>query len=607
MEKFIPARLLKKISSYHPGDGDWEFTPNGALEMLMDCAPVGADLDFHGRIKVAINKLEQQVEASKPIDQKIVKLEAMLDEIKPGDRNRDVIEQKIEELKDRSFLQGEYEAMVEQERMKERLEQLKKKKAPSHVEAREMQMLESKLKKTISGGMNTGRVEGYTLPDLTEEDLDEIERDRQYLRSLSFPPDDYFEIDINELRREGLYGGSHVDWIKPLKVECYNITKEELIEVGKNAIANQELVKILSYHGASHSQGLLLSALEEGIEFDFIYHANLEMEMNDELEYVKYMVLEVLGDRKLPLVIITRGEDLETIFYEKGAFPTIFRRWCTIFFKIIPYKLLFKYLWYPFIKEVVRYSAGDLRRKEKYLEKCLERYEEIGEFTGGDDSLLSRLDTKRREEGLDPEEKSTRKRLMEKKRISINIQKLPREIELGVKVTDTGRISRTWNGRRLLVLQYLGIQSHQSEGRKNMNPFPTLSEMSTETLLVYEVLPTFIVPEDFKREHAGEYEKAEDFNLILVKEAGAFQNPNERRFGRHGCLICPFSGWEFFQYLKEECPELHERAITLRNKTFEKYFEGKEYEIYRLGKEISETAMEKYEERTGKELTESPF
>lgn len=458
-----------------------------------------------------------------------------------------------------------------------------------------------------SSGMNTGRVEGYKKPILSNDELSQINADRVFLRSLKFTPTDAFEIA--EISRS--------KWVKPLQVECYNIDRKKLIELGKDKIRKNQTINIASIHGASHSMALLVTCLNKNIDVDFYYHADLEMEMKDELNYVRHVVLNILANRKIPLVIVKRGENVKDIFYHRGAFPTVFKRWCTNLFKVSVFKELMFDLWgdmlfatkplgskalsYRVAKrastiEILKARGGSLDANERDEMDRLKDDIESGDLDGVElASVIQRLAM-----------------LSERETLDSIIEKFDNELKYKIEYTKSGRPSYSSTGKHALIANMIGIQSHQSISRSHLNPYPTMSDMSERGLLVFNIMPVYRVPLPYQTHPDYDPEKKETYNLILLKEIGAMRNVNERRWGRHGCVCCNFAGWPFFQFLKENDPDEWHRAIEIRDQANKKYFEegkGKttKYEIYRIGHEITKEAMEKYKEETGKDLTESPF
>jgi len=504
----------------------------------------------------------------------------------------------------------------------------------------------------LRSGMNSDRTEGYKLPD--KVDFDDIQKERDFLRGLENDPKLKIEPDDVFLADPGT-----ADWYKPIKFECYNTNRNELKQLGKKHIENQEPIKILSVHGASHSVSMVLACLKYGIPFDFLYHANLKMEMNDEYEYVKYVYLHALKDKKLKLVIATRGETAEDTYYMKGKFPVIVSRWCTSLFKLVPYKVMFDDLWGDVIYEpkpivnidAIKEREGELiaiskdrdpRLTELEVERLKilsrkknskragplmqKRVNDLTDMLKDKKLAQSKIDEINKEiEDLafkikdriyltvdEMNEFQDLKELQERARRATQLKK---EIVTKLEYTPTGQLSTTWNKKKIMIMNFLGIQAHQSPGRGAMWPYASLGELSNAKLLVFNVMPVWKPYKDYISMKGYNPESPETFNHLIREESfdqarktlGILRNPNEREFGRHGCKGCIFAGWPFFLYLKQNSRyrELYESILRLRESSWKKYYsdkpEYKGYTVFRLGKEISKDDVK----RLG--LTESPL
>lgn len=330
-------------------------------------------------------------------------------------------------------------------------------------------VFETEEKKTDSDGMNSGRGCHYKIPKNDKKTLALIKKDRAYIKTLIPEPDEVFEIK----RPKGKNG------FKGFKVSIYGSTKAKLQKIIQKRLDAKEPVFVGSYHGASHSFAMLNVVIKEKLPLDFLFYADVPIEMEGETDQVIYTA-RILHN--VPLVLIQTKDDPLWVFYKKKAFPTKFKRWCTNEFKLIPYKFVLSALIRPLIKR----------------------------------------------------------------------------------------------GMKVPIFQYLGIQAFQSDSRSKMNPYPSLSKLSNETFKIFDINPVFPFDEEFNKE--------------TIKCVGGIQSCNERQYGRHGCLVCVFSGWRWFQHLKETEPEKYEYALKLREASCRYQVEegtrqaNKPYIVYRMSK-----------------------
>lgn len=488
---------------------------------------------------------------------------------------------------------------------KERLDALKKiekERDLSSAEKSEMERLAALVES--AAGLMSGRVLGYKLPkDLTPEKLKKIEEFRQYLSSLKYTPDDMYEIE----------GFSTSAWQKPLKVECYNITRKQLQELGERKFHDGEIIKYASIHGAAHSVAMIAALIKEGFDVDIYYHANLEMEMDNELDYVRYVMLEVLKDKHLPLVIVSRGETLHECMYHHGAFPTIYKRWCSDFFKLAPLKAFIHDLWDHLVYDDVSLGDRAIENRKTKLEGVRASLDASGRL---DDTTIEKmLKLKQKKNAKSERNKASEAEIEEYSKLDEIWQNMTTEKQLTMEIqhqkefTRNLALSQTWRGESIVVMQFIGIQQHQSVGRSRMTATPVVSDMTDKDLIIFDCLPVFKPFGVYTKDPEFNPANPETFNAVLRNVIGVKQNPNEAQWGRHGCLDCSFSGWEFFQRLKKVRPDLHAKAIMIRDWANEKYGDPskEKYVVYRLGKEISKSAIRNYEAETGEKLTESPF
>lgn len=100
------------------------------------------------------------------------------------------------------------------------------------------------------------------------------------------------------------------------------------------------------------------------------------------------------------------------------------------------------------------------------------------------------------------------------------------------------------------ITQVKGITQHQSSKRSKMDPDKILDPMSQKTLKIFQELPIFNMKPS---------EEKDIMRLFGIKE-----NPNCRKFGIHGCLMCPFRTEAYFKKLKNDFPELYKKCQQWR-------------------------------------------
>jgi 3'-phosphoadenosine 5'-phosphosulfate sulfotransferase (PAPS reductase)/FAD synthetase len=166
------------------------------------------------------------------------------------------------------------------------------------------------------------------------------------------------------------------------------------------------------------------------------------------------------------------------------------------------------------------------------------------------------------------------------------------------------------------ILQFLGMQAFQSEGRASLNPYATPSFLSLPP-------PYEETPEEKERKKREKEEKAKakqnqalgervmrggkewlanwpstDMNqwqrlmqngtitnrsvmrvfdmlpvfklsheddLAMLARHDIKRNPNSEFFGRHGCMLCPFASWQYYHQLKLSYPKIYARACQIRD------------------------------------------
>lgn len=303
-------------------------------------------------------------------------------------------------------------------------------------------------------------------------------------------------------------------WL-PDRIECYNITRSELNDIARECVETHRTLRTASIHGASHSFSMLVSLLRNGINFDFANYVNLPNEMEDEREFILYYAVCLL---QVPFVIIVPQNTAEDFYEFSGILPTAKNRWCTRDMKIKPF----------------------LRFRDQIL--------------------------------------------------SSNIPA---------------------KGGYLDIINFMGMQRHQSTRRSKMNPGPVPALGSKPPPFIKQLSPTCRVHE--YGQHVGDFKKikvknwpadtmkewfklkpkarvtrqfnmlpvfelSEENNLELIRSVNGIQNPNEREYGTHGCLICPFKKIPYYLYLKENRPDLYKIALRRRDLATKRLVESKKRE-----------------------------
>lgn len=189
------------------------------------------------------------------------------------------------------------------------------------------------MNETTESRMTGSHQSHYEIPSIEEVERirPQLERDKKKIKAISqnIQPTEVIHIP----RKKSKY-----NW-KPYRIELYGITSDELKKMGKNSWKNNELVKINSIHGASHSVAMTEELERNNIDYDFAYYSHVPIEFEGEKDYVKYYARHIY---KKPLVIANIEESPEEIFRRQGAFPSDMKRWCVKAFKLHPFKAFLK-------------------------------------------------------------------------------------------------------------------------------------------------------------------------------------------------------------------------------------------------------------------------
>lgn len=275
-------------------------------------------------IQVKINQLQKNESSQKAIQDKIANYQAK--------KQSDFVKQQIlvnqTKLND---LQGTHTVLAKQILAKNGFE---KKKAFD----RKMKSFNGLImEETTESRMTGSHMSHYEIPTpvYVGSIRPQLKRDRKKIKDISqsIQPTEVFYIP----RKKSKY-----NW-KPYRVELYGITSDELRKMGENSWKNNELVKINSIHGASHSLAMTEELDRNNIDYDFAYYSHVPIEFEGEKDYVKYYARHIYNK---PLVIVNIEEEPEEIFRRKGAFPTDMKRWCVKEFKLQPFKAFLKEYFY---------------------------------------------------------------------------------------------------------------------------------------------------------------------------------------------------------------------------------------------------------------------
>lgn len=302
------------------------------------------------------------------------------------------------------------------------------------------------------------------------------------------------------------YAGTVYDW-KPFKVELYGITRDKIATIRDSVFSTGRLLRQASIHGASHSVAMMLKLLDNDIKFDYAYYTNLPNEMIDEREYVLYYVRHVL---KVPLVMIVPQNTAEEYFYRKAVFPTMFRRWCTDQMKLDPLR---KFLAVEYFKHLPKNSSFDMLQ---FL--GMQGFQSPGRAALSPKPSPSMLSIPQPFTRIPPATCEVHE--------SGNLKGYPVKMNVINWPVDrqTGQLTSV---------------DAMIQGRKD-----------GRVMRIFDMLPVY-------------YLSHED-DLDLIRNASIIRNPNEREFGRHGCVLCPFADWRYYHQLRTKYKKLYQICVDRR-------------------------------------------
>lgn len=379
--------------------------------------------------------------------------------------------------------------------------------------------------KRESQGIMSNRGEHYKFPMITDETLQVIEMDREYINGLNITPDESFPVK------------NKVSTYADHEIELFGISRNDIDNIFQNARKNNRLIRIASVHGATHSFAMAASLKAWNIPFDFCYYSNLPSEVPGEREYVLYYIRFVLG---LPLVVAvpqisdkTKYESTSLEYFTRSRMlPNMRKRWCTMRMKLFPYQ--------------------DFLISEFYNKLDQGEYLDIVQFLG-----MQAFQSKGRA-ALSP--KPTPSNLSwpysyfkyfeakgaKGKKIYDECGDALVYINWPIKVMVNGKpkVLFTPEERRIDMIDWKTVQPVTLKEWRSVDP-------ETPVMRIFDMLPIH---------HLSHNE-----DLEIVENLGAIRNPNEREFGRHGCILCPFADWHYYHNLRKNRPDLYEIAATLRD------------------------------------------
>jgi len=359
--------------------------------------------------------------------------------------------------------------------------------------------------------------------------LAKIQEDRIRLRGMNIQPTETYQLEMMDQNIPESKMGTDIPTTPgakqrynylPATVSMYGINGDALSKIRNKAVETHRLVRIASVHGASHSVGMVIALKKNNVQFDFAYYSHIPNEMIDEAEYVIYYTQAL----KIPLVMITLNNSAVEYFYRAQMWPSGPKRWCTLNMKLKPYK--------------------------RFLSAIF-----LGDVTWRDpkDNMLKRLDTPYKLNG----------------------------------------------GQYIDIVQFLGLQGWQSPGRAAIGfgpnpsflsvppPYKTFGQAgikknkamgdvvkrgtkeyienwpSTNIKDLLATYPNDPVMRVFDMMPSFRFEYDDDIRMI--NQEGLMQNPNEREFGIHGCLCCPFRDFFYYHQLRQFYQDEYAKAIARRD------------------------------------------
>jgi len=351
-------------------------------------------------------------------------------------------------------------------------------------------------------GIMSQRGEQYAFPANDPAILAEIKEDRKYVKGLKTEPDETYEIPS--------LNGRKYEW-KPHRVELYGITHDKIERIRDDVFSSGRLLRQASIHGASHSIAMLVTLLKEKIPFDYCYYTNLPNEMIDEREYVLYYTRHVL---KVPLIVIVPQNTAEEYFYRRQVFPTQFRRWCTDLMKLDPLR---RFLKIEYLDQLPKNSSFDMLQ---FL--GMQAFQSPGRAAMSPKPQPSMLS------------------------VPQPFKKVPSPT---CEVYESGKQMGT-------IMNINVVNWPVDRGTGQFTGIEDLKDMRARNgrrvMRVFDMLPVF-------------YLSHED-DMAIIRNKKIIRNPNEREFGRHGCLLCPFADWHYYHQLRTtpRYKHLYEECVKRR-------------------------------------------
>jgi 3'-phosphoadenosine 5'-phosphosulfate sulfotransferase (PAPS reductase)/FAD synthetase len=262
---------------------------------------------------------------------------------------------------------------------------------------------------------------------------------------------------------------------------------------------------------------MLCTLVNDGIPFDFAYYTNLDNEIEGEFEFVKYYTRYVLN---VPLVIGRSQNTADEFFYNKGRWPSQRARWCTDLMKLDPLRGLFK----KFFHDPM--DAGQHVDIVQFL--GMQAFQSPGRAKMSPDAKPSMLSVPKPYINVE----NTHCEVWE----SGQFKGKPKKINVANWPVDrkTGK--------------FIGMEKWHE-----MSP-------DLKIMRVFDMLPIF-------------YLDHED-DLDILENNGIIRNPSEIRWGRHGCVICPFANFRYYHEMHVNYPKIYKMCVKRRDLTSQKQLES---------------------------------
>ncbi|MFX1453750.1 MAG: hypothetical protein ACFFDB_00110 [Promethearchaeota archaeon] len=335
---------------------------------------------------------------------------------------------------------------------------------------------------------------------------------KKFIDSLDY----YEEIELSSKR-----GGINI------KMELFNIKENEIY------FPNKKL--LYSIHSALHSIDMVLSLMNGKFknlndESIFFYTKPLFSHIGDR-EYVLYFISEL----KLPLVVLTRTENLSYILMSNGL-PKRDPRYCTRIFKLEPASFFYTRFFYPYTKKI------------KYL------------------MTVKEIMTVAEENNID-----IPKSLKKKKEIANYVSKVVNEKNL-IPPNTTIYSKFEIPGQKIKpknIVELLGITRYQSVNRSKLDPDVKLKfnkdyfTIEDKEKYIYGHLPIFDMRfEEMKKIFENSGLRQNPYELDYVKLKDDFYSGKKEV--RMGCIMCPFKDILYYKFLRDNFPDRYFYANMMR-------------------------------------------